>query len=250
MSTTRPTTGPTTGTAPDVPQYLLPRQVAAPAGPVDTRMMYVMHHAFRRDLAMFEAAARVTPYDDRDAWDALAERWAVFSAQLHHHHAGEDAGLWPLLLEHASEQERQVLEDMEAEHALVDPLLAEVAAGFDEARTATDQSAADRLADAVAAARESLHRHLAHEETEAMALVQKHLTTSSWDAMAKEHFAKGQSLAQLRETLPWATHELPEAELQGLLAQAGAPFRLVLRLTRGRFARREARATRHLREAS
>ena len=111
MTTTRPTTDPTATSAPDVTQYLLPRQVAAPAGPVDTRMMYVMHHAFRRDLAMFEAAARVTPYDDRDAWDALAERWDVFSAQLHHHHSGEDAGLWPLLEQHADDEERAVLAD-------------------------------------------------------------------------------------------------------------------------------------------
>lgn len=243
MSTTSPTRV-------DVPQYLLPRQAAAPAGPVDARMMYVMHHAFRRDLVMFEQAARVTPVDDREAWAALAERWGVFGAQLHHHHAGEDAGLWPLLEQHADAEERAVLEAMEAEHAVIDPLLAEVGQGFAAAVATDDQGVADRLAESVAAARECLEGHLRHEESEAMAMVQKHLTTESWEAMAREHFGRGQSLAQLRETLPWATHELPAPALAGLLEQAGLPFRVLLRLTRGRFARREAVATRHLRATS
>ncbi len=78
-------------------QVLLPGQAAAPEGPVDMVMMYVMHHAFRRDLAAFAAAAPATPLEDRDAWRALADRWELFATALHHHHTGEDAGLWPLL---------------------------------------------------------------------------------------------------------------------------------------------------------
>ena len=30
-------------------------------------------------------------------WRALAGRWALFAQALHHHHTGEDTGLWPLL---------------------------------------------------------------------------------------------------------------------------------------------------------
>lgn len=239
MSTTSPTRT-------SVPQYVLPRQAAAPEGPVDTRMMYVMHHAFRRDLVMFEQAARVTPVADREAWGALAERWGVFGHQLHHHHSGEDAGLWPLLEQHADDEERAVLAAMEAEHAVIDPLLEEVGRGFAAVVAADEQAVADRLAESVAAARECLEDHLRHEETEAMAMVQKYLTTEAWDAMAKEHFAKGHTFAQLRETLPWVTKELPDDALEGLLRQAGTPFRVLHRLTRGRFARREAVATRHL----
>ena len=36
-------------------QLRLPGQTAAHEGPVDMHMMYVMHHAFRRDLAAFAA---------------------------------------------------------------------------------------------------------------------------------------------------------------------------------------------------
>ena len=42
-------------------QVRLPGQTAAHPGPADMTMMYVMHHAFRRDLAVLSAAASVTP---------------------------------------------------------------------------------------------------------------------------------------------------------------------------------------------
>ena len=49
----------------------LPGQAAAPDGPLDMTMMYVMHHAFRRDLRALARAARVTPLGDRVAWREL-----------------------------------------------------------------------------------------------------------------------------------------------------------------------------------
>ncbi len=84
-------------------QIRLPGQAAAHPGPVDMTMMYLMHHAFRRDLAGFAAAAGTTPVADRESWQALAERWELFSFALHHHHTGEDDGLWPALLDRADE---------------------------------------------------------------------------------------------------------------------------------------------------
>lgn len=236
----------TTSIAPNVPQYLLPRQVAAPDGPVDTRMMYAMHFAFRRDLEMFAAAAVATPYDDRDAWRALAQCWELFSKNLLHHHRGEDAGLWPLLLDHADASERSVLQDMEAEHAQIDPVLERCAAGFEVVQVSPDGVVAERLARDLRAARQCLDGHLRHEETAAMAMVQKYLTTEQWDAMAKQHFGKGQSFRDLLATLPWVAYEMPTAELDGLVKQAGRPFAVLLRLTRGRFERRHALATRYL----
>ena len=114
----------TTQTTAHVKQWRLPRQAAAPEGPVDVKMMYVMHHAFRRDLVMFAEAAAVTPADDREVWRALSRRWQIFSEILHHHHSGEDAGLWPWLMRAADADERATLDAMEAEHAEIDPILA------------------------------------------------------------------------------------------------------------------------------
>ena len=48
----------TTGSASARPPLRLPGQAAAPDGPVDMTMMYLSHHAFRRDLAAFAEAVR------------------------------------------------------------------------------------------------------------------------------------------------------------------------------------------------
>ena len=55
------------------------------------RMMYVMHHAFRRDLDLFSAAVRNTPAAERGTWALLGERWELFAEVLHEHHTVEDA---------------------------------------------------------------------------------------------------------------------------------------------------------------
>ncbi|TIC89021.1 hemerythrin domain-containing protein [Nocardioides sp. GY 10113] len=180
-----------TTTHPD--QLFLPGQAAAPEGPVDMSMMYLMHHGFRRDLRRFAAAAEHTPADDSATWAALARRWDLLAEVLHHHHTGEDAGVWPALLERADEHERATLEAMEAEHAGIDPLLrscaerlAALAAGGGTG--AEREAARAALAVRMAEANQLLGQHLAHEETDAMAILQRHLTPEDWDRIEAEAF--------------------------------------------------------------
>lgn len=227
-------------------QLRLAGQAAAPDGPVDVSMMYVMHHAFRRDLRDFAAAVERTPVEAADTWQALADRWARFSAVLHHHHTGEDNGLWPALLERADADERQTLQAMEDEHGLVDPLLEACADGFvEQARRATaDQRAA--LLVRVTAAGEQLGKHLAHEEADAMAVVQRRMTQAEWDAIGEEHFNKPLSLRELAFMVPWAAKGLPAKQRDDVFARAGGPFKALWLLTRGWFVRGEARAFRHV----
>jgi Hemerythrin HHE cation binding domain len=230
-----------------VRQYLLPRQAAAPDGPVDVHMMYVMHHAFRRDLAMFAAAAAATPAHDRDAWAALGQRWRVFSTVLHHHHTGEDTGLWPRLLELAAPDERATLLAMEAEHEGIDPLLTACEQGFADMVAAPGETTRAQLAATLGQTRDHLAQHLEHEETDAMALVQKYLTTEDWHDIEEKSFKNRRtSLAELFSVVPWIALELPDDVREDLLAEAGLPMRLLWLASRGRFARLEARATRHL----
>jgi hypothetical protein len=60
----------------------------------------------------------------------------------------------------------------------------------------------------VVAFRERLCRHLAHEETDAMALVQQYLSTEDWKATEKA--ANKQATGEyVRFTLPWGRHQLP-----------------------------------------
>ena len=232
---------------PDWPEQLwLPGQAAAPDGPVDLHAMFVMHHAFRRDLTAFVAAAEATPAADRDTWRRLQRRWEVFATVLHHHHSGEDAGLWPLLLERSDEAGRATLEAMEAEHAEIDPLLTGCAAGFSRMARAADDDARRALAVRLVATRERLAHHLEHEETEALVLVQQHLTGQEWRDLEEEHFRSDLSPKDLFTLVSWAAHGLRDQQRREVLARTGLPFVVLWRLGRRRFARNERRTFRHV----
>ncbi len=226
-------------------QLFLAGQADAPAGPVDMSMMYLMHHAFRRDLAAFARAVPRTPVEEVPTWRALLRRWEIFAETLHHHHHGEDTWLWPALMERADAAERETLTAMEAEHEEIDPLLCGCVAGFERlARgigTLDDRAA---LAVRLAAARESLGRHLAHEERDAMRILQRHLSPDEFHAI-DAHFAEDLRPRQLLALVPWALHEVPVDKRRGLM-RAGAPAqRAAWRLTHHRFERLDRRAFRY-----
>ena len=61
------------------PQLDLPGQTHVAEGPNDQTGMYVMHFAFRRDLAAFASSVRATPLGDHETWQALGARWARFA---------------------------------------------------------------------------------------------------------------------------------------------------------------------------
>ena len=235
----------------NVPQLMLSGQAAAPEGPVQAMPMYLMHHAFRRDLAAFAAAVPLTPLEDRATWRRLRHRWELFAHVLHKHHSCEDAGLWPLLLERvdaAGDAEgRRTLEAMEAEHDDIDPTLRACAQGFARLAELPDADARAALAVRLVAAREGLGKHLEHEERDAMALVQRHMTQQDWDHMVHEYFDQGVTVRDQVQTLPWAAHGLGPAHVEQVAALAGRAVVVVWRLLLKRpFERRERAAFRYL----
>jgi type IV secretory pathway VirJ component len=224
-------------------QLRLAGQTAAHPGPIDLTMMYVMHHAFRRDLNAFAEAAGTTPATDRRAWRAMAARWETFSWALHHHHSGEDAGLWPALMDRADADGRAVLEAMEAEHSEIDPILEACAAGFARLTEYSDDDARAALAVRLVAARERLAAHLQHEETEAIPLIQALLTPEDWERIEEEHFNKDVAFRDILPLVPWALHEVPASVRRDLFAKpGGGAHRVMWLLTRRRFERQDAAA--------
>ena len=228
-----------------VPQATFPGQAAAPPGPVDLMPMYLMHHAFRRDLRKFAAAAARTPIEDRDTWRALAKRWGQFARVLHHHHSGEDKILWPLLLARVDaagdSAGRETLEAMEAEHDEIDPLLTGCADGLARLAAGPDSDARAALVVRMTATLERLGQHLGHEEHDAMALVQRHLTPAEWHGMHAE-FSKEYTPADGLFALPWVRHEIPAELRPPVIAFIGRfPILLWRAVLRRRFSRGERR---------
>jgi hypothetical protein len=241
----------TTTSAARTGQLLLPGQAAAPDGPVDLTIMWTMHRGFRRDLENFARAVPATPVDDRSTWTALSRRWEVFARILHHHHASEDAGIWPLLLDRADAafdaDGRATLEAMAAEHGVIDPLLDACASGFRRMTVTPGTATRDALAQHVAAVREHLDAHLAHEERDAMALVQRNIGPDEWQRISVEYFEKTASQSLLMTMAAWVLHELPADVIDRMRSDPKVPmlvlmWRLFLRRP---FERRERRAFRY-----
>lgn len=228
-------------------QLKLPGQVAAPDGPIDMKMMYLMHHAFRRDLDLFAAAVRATPAGESETWALLADRWDLFAEALHEHHTVEDAGVWPALVSLGTAQDVATLEAMEAEHEEIDPLLEGCAAGLRRLAGHADEDARAALAVRVTAARESLRRHLAHEETDAIAIIQRLLSAEDWSRIEEEHAStKGTPLAKVARLVPWVAYGVPRSALDRVFDEPGGRgFKVIWWCTRGRFAREHARTFRH-----
>jgi hypothetical protein len=225
-------------------QVTFPGQTNAAAGPHDMRAMYLAHHAFRRDLVRFESAVRNTPVGEAEVWDRLQQRWEIFSTVLHHHHTIEDEMIWPPLTGRADSAGTEVLGSMEAEHDLIDPVLAQCAQGFAAMTAHPCADHRNALDVHVTSARQLLVDHLRHEETEAIPLIQALMTADELEAA--EAFAdQGISPKQVVELVPWALEGLSPQLRARELAQAPLPFRVIARLFGRRFQRRERVAFRY-----
>jgi hypothetical protein len=94
-----------------------------------------------------------------------------------------------------------------------------------------------------AAARDDLGRHLEHEETRALALVQRHLTQQDWHRMEQEHFTgRRMPLATTLFLVPWVCDGVPAPVRRRAFAEAGRAFLVVDRLSRPRYERQSRRA--------
>jgi hypothetical protein len=228
-----------TATAPYPSQLLLEGQYAAPEGPVDLAGMYLMHRAFRRDLNRFADVPGTVAASDRERWRRISKRFVLFASVLHKHHHGEDVGLWPLLAERGADH--TVLDALEAEHSVIDPLLASVTADLRAlAEGSGDETTHTRLAGTTAELRDALTAHLAHEESDGMTLVQQHLTQEDWARLDEEVFSKDYTPREIPAVIGWVASGCPPEAL-GRMPGANPVLVLLARVMARRFDRREAR---------
>jgi hypothetical protein len=189
-------------------------------GDADLTIMIAAHDAFRRDLTRLARTASAA--NDPARRQSVQAGWELFKRELHIHHTAEDEIIWPALrprLAH-SPAAQDVLAAMEAEHELIDPLLAAVDAEFDPA--------GDRLADVIDALTSALTGHLAHEERDGLPLIGVALTAAEWRGVGRKMASKN-GLSAGAEMFAWILDGTDRDHSKAALAQLPPPLRLLYR---------------------
>ncbi|SPT58873.1 hemerythrin domain-containing protein [Actinomadura madurae] len=174
--------------------------------------MYAMHDALRRELErLAKATARMG--DDPRRVLAAAAGWELFKTALHAHHTAEDQALWPVLSKSLADRpdDLALLEAMEAEHAVIDPVIEAIDTGTGP------------VADLVDALATNLTAHLAHEEKEAIPLMDATLTLEQFQNFGKVH---GERVGpDAPRVIPWMLDGAGDAVVASLLGVAPPPVR-------------------------
>jgi len=171
---------------------------------LDMTIMLGMHDAFRHDL---DEVSRIT--GRTDGWD-------LFETLLRVHHTAEDDALWPVLREAlvGRPDELAVVDEMETEHASLEPLLETI-----DAALARGDSAADERSELAT----KLHEHMKHEEEEALPLVDATLTEEQW--MHFGETAQNMIGANGPRFFPWVLDGADAGRTQAVLGVLPPPVR-------------------------
>ena len=186
-------------------------------------MNRIFHAALRRDLARVINVLADAKDHAPEQRAALAEQVGLVLDLLHHHHTGEDTGLWPLVRRRAPDLGTQ-LDTMEAEHASVTVLIVSTRAAARQYATTTDPLAIGRqLQLAVSQLSDVLLPHLDHEETEVMPRVMRALTNRDWSALSRGELRNWNSLALAGTGLVWMAAGLNQTQ-RALFNQQVSPI--------------------------
>jgi hemerythrin-like domain-containing protein len=153
-------------------------ELVAPVRP-DTRDMLAVHAVFRNALAAAPRIVGGASRDDREHTANVASYYANVLAFLRVHHEGEDALVWPKLLDRAPVEAARV-QEIADQHEQVNVLIAsaedQLASWAEQADTAHGAT----LAGALAVLGHELVKHLDQEEAFVLPLAAEHMTVEEW----------------------------------------------------------------------
>ena len=198
-------------------------------GEADLTIMIAAHDAFRRDLVSLARAAQGPDRHRPDRQRSIAVGWDLFKRQLHLHHTAEDELIWPVLRERLANSANalSVLDEMEAEHERIDPVLAAVDDGFTAAAGSADgYPGATRLADAVDVLAATLTGHLTHEEKDGLPLIGTALTAAEWRGVGFK-IARRSGLSAGGQMFSWMLDGATPEQARATLGQLPPPVRLL-----------------------
>ncbi|MBX6387889.1 MAG: hemerythrin domain-containing protein [Frankia sp.] len=189
----------------------------------------LLHTAMRVEYGRLAAAARAP----RGAAHAavIEEHIDLTLHVLHHHHTGEDTHFWPVLRERAPECAAAV-DRLEAQHSLIEPLLA----------AASDRKVAlAERADALAELHTLINAHLDEEEATLFPLLLEHYTKAELEAI-DETMRQTFGRKMVPQILCWMLSALdPEVRASSLATLPLIPRTLLTRVWEPSYRRRFVR---------
>jgi len=193
----------------------------------DVRDMYVVHRVFRREFALIPRLVRTVVPGDTARAGVVAGHARLVLAGLDMHHTGEDALLWPRLLERAAPS-ADLVHRMEGQHHRVEECIARLSEALtrweDEARPAVS----DEVADGFDELRVALLEHLDDEERYILPLAERHITPQEWAGLGEHGMAKVKK-AELPILFGAILEEATPDERTMMLGLVPAPVRVLLR---------------------
>lgn len=208
----------------------------------DMIMMFVIHDALRRDLEHLSRAVEGQDMFDPGRRGAFHAGWELFKTQLHHHHTGEDIALWPAIRPRLAgrPEDLALLGAMEAEHVRIGPCIEEI-----DTAVADPDSGRDRLRGATAVFREELTDHLAHEERDAVPVIESVMTKQDWKVFSRQQQKSIGGLKGAAEFFPWILDSAAPDRGAQTLGRFPPPLRWVIRrVWQPRYDRRQLWASR------
>jgi hypothetical protein len=176
---------------------------------LDMTMMYAFHDALRRDLQHI------------GKMEARSDGWDLFETLLHMHHSVEDDALWPVVRDAVGERrdDLTLLDEMEAEHAALGPLLEAV-----DTALAGGESAPEARVELA----NKLQEHLTHEEGAALPLIDATLTEEQW--MSFGQTAAERVAPNMPQYLPWLLEGADDDTTARVLSVVPEPVRETYRV--------------------
>jgi iron-sulfur cluster repair protein YtfE (RIC family) len=175
-----------------------------------------VHEAFRRDLGQLLATTA--------SRRAVRARWNVFCDQLRFHLGAEDAALWPPVQVKLTGDpaDLALVEAMEDEHRLIEPVLTAIDEAF------TVHTSNEHLRELLTRLQTTLSSHLAHEEAEALPLINEIMSKGELARITRTITRTG-GRKRAAVMMPWALADASADIGRLVLRQLPATWRVLYR---------------------